>query len=98
MKITWSPKALQSYFSIFNSINERRSKKEVEKFVEQTDKVIEQITDNPNMFIATDKRKDVRKGFVNKLVSLYYKVYPRKKEIVILRFWDNRQDPKKLKY
>jgi hypothetical protein len=49
------------------------------------------------MFVATEKRKNVRKGFVNNLVSLFYKVYPRKKEILLVKFHDNRQNPKKIK-
>ena len=97
MKITWTPRALQSYFSIFNFLTEKWTKKEVENFVNQTDRVIEQIAENPGMFVATGKRKNVRKGFVNNLVSMFYIVYPRKKEIQLLRFWDNRQNPKKLR-
>jgi plasmid stabilization system protein ParE len=98
MKITWTPKALQSYFVIFNFLNQRWTKKEVENFVNQTDKVIEQISENPYMFVATDRRRNLRKGFINDLVSLFYKVYPRKKEIELLKFWDNRQDSKKREY
>ena len=97
MKIIWTPKALQSYFKIFNFLNEKWTKKEVEAFVNQTDKIIEQIAENPKMFVATEKRKNIHKGFVNKLVTLFYKVYPRKKEIELLRFHDNRQDTKKIK-
>ncbi len=97
MKIVWTQKALKSYFNIFNFLNEKWTKTEVENFVNQTDKVIEQISENPKMFIATDERKNIRKGFVNSLVSLFYKVYPRKKEIELLRFHDNRQEPKKIK-
>jgi plasmid stabilization system protein ParE len=73
-------------------------KKEIDAFAEQTDKVIEQIAENPYMFVATEKRKNVRKGLVNKLVSLFYRVKPRKKEIELLRFSDNRMDPDKLEY
>jgi plasmid stabilization system protein ParE len=98
MKITWTPKALQSYFGIFNFLTQRWTKKEVETFVDQTDRIIEQISENPYMFVATDKRRNLRKGYVNELVSMFYKVYPRKKEIELLRFWDNRQDPKKREY
>ncbi len=97
MKIIWTPKALQSYFKIFNFLNEKWTKKEVEKFVNQTENIIEQIAENPKMFVVTGKRKNVRKGFVNNLVSLFYKVYPLKKEIELLMFLDNRQDPKKIK-
>ena len=96
MKVIWTPKALQSYFNIFNFLNEKWTKREVENFVNQTDKLIGQIAENPKMFVATAKRKNVRKGLVNNLVSLFYKVYPRKKEIELLRFHDNRQDPKKI--
>jgi plasmid stabilization system protein ParE len=98
MKITWTPKALQSYFGIFNFLTQRCTKKEVETFIDQTDRIIEQISENPYMFVATDKRRNVRKGYVNELVSMFYKVYPRKEEIELLRFWDIRQDPTKQEY
>ena len=50
------------------------------------------------MFKASSKNKIIRKGFVNNLVSLFYRVKPQKKEIELLLFWNNRQNPKKLKY
>ncbi len=98
MKVSWMPKALKSFMEIVDFLNERWTKKEVDTFAEQTDKVIEQIAENPYMFVATEKRKNVRKGLVNKLVSLFYRVKPRKKEIELLRFRDNRMDPDKLEY
>ena len=83
---------------IVDFLNKKWTKKEVDAFAEQTDKVIEQISENPYMFVATEKRKNTRKGLVNKLVSLFYKVKPRKKEIELLRFRDNRMDPNKIEY
>jgi plasmid stabilization system protein ParE len=98
MKVSWTPKALKSFMEIVDFLNEKWTKKEIDAFAEQTDKVIEQIAENPYMFVATEKRKNVRKGLVNKLVSLFYRVKPRKKEIELLRFSDNRMDPDKLEY
>jgi plasmid stabilization system protein ParE len=98
MKVIWSPKAIKSFNNIVDFLNDRWTKKEIDAFADQTDKVIEQIAENPYMFVATEKRKNVRKGFVNKLVSLFYRVKPRKKEIELLRFRDNRMDPDKLEY
>jgi plasmid stabilization system protein ParE len=98
MKVSWTPKALKSFMEIVDFLNERWTKKEIDGFAEQTDKVIEQIAENPYMFVATEKRKNVRKGLVNKLVSLFYRVKPRKQEIELLRFRDNRMDPDKLEY
>lgn len=98
MKVIWSPKAIKSFDKIVDFLSERWTKKEIEAFVDQTDKVVEQIVENPYMFVATEKRKNVRKGLVNKLVSLFYRVKPRKKEIEFLKFHDNRQDPEKINH
>lgn len=98
MKVIWSPKAIKSFDKIVDFLSERWTKKEIEAFVDQTDKVVEQIVENPYMFVATEKRKNVRKGLVNKLVSLFYRVKPRKKEIELLKFHDNRQDPEKINH
>ena len=48
------------------------------------------------MFEESRKKKNVRKGFVTKHNTLYYRVRPRKKELQLLLFWDNRQDPEDL--
>ena len=48
--------------------------------------------------IDLQTKKHFRKGPVTKHNSLSYKVKPNKKEIILLTFWDNRQDPKKLNY
>jgi hypothetical protein len=50
------------------------------------------------MFEESKKKKNVRKGLISKHNTLYYRVKPRKKELQLLMFWDNRQDPKKLKF
>jgi hypothetical protein len=50
------------------------------------------------MFFESSKKKYVYKGFVTKHNSLFYKVNPRKKEIILLSFWDNRKDPQKRPY
>ena len=96
MKVLWTHKAIKSFNKIVDFLNERWTKKEIDAFAEQTDKVIEQISENPYMFVATENRKNVRKGMVNKLVSLFYRVKPRKKEIELIKFHDNRQDPEKI--
>ena len=49
------------------------------------------------MYPVSNKRKNVRKGFVNKLVCLFYRVQAQKEEIELLLFWNNRQNPERLK-
>ncbi|MEZ5197978.1 MAG: hypothetical protein R2764_16800 [Bacteroidales bacterium] len=50
------------------------------------------------MFEASGKKKNIRKGFITRHISLYYRIKPTKKEIELLSFWDNRQDNSKLTY
>jgi hypothetical protein len=58
--------------------------------------LLEQIKSNPEMFLASRKKKNVQKGLITKHNTLYYRIKPRKKEIELITFWDHRQDPKKL--
>lgn len=95
IKITWSPKALKSYIHIADFILEKWSKKEVKKFSDITSSTILQIAQNPELFVASKHKKNIRKGFITKHTSLIYKV--KTNEIELVLFWDNRQNPKKLK-
>ena len=98
MKIIWLPKAQSSFKNIADYLIENWTEKEVNKFVGETNKLLETIKNQPKTFVATEKDKDVRKGLVNKHVSLFYKIKPRKKLIELLLFWDNRRNPKKRRY
>jgi hypothetical protein len=67
-----------------------------DKLVGEVDHCIGQIKENPYMYPAF-KGKAIRKGLVNRFVSMFYRVRPKKEEIVIMYFHDNRQDPLKIK-
>ncbi|HRG47047.1 MAG TPA: hypothetical protein PLX69_19430 [Leptospiraceae bacterium] len=41
------------------------------------------------------KNKQIRRGLVNQIVSIFYRVHPHKNKIDLLVFWDNRQNPEK---
>lgn len=98
MKIIWLPRAQKSFKKIIDYLKENWTQKEVDNFVDETNKTIETIKHQPKTYKATHKDKNVRKGLVNKQVSMFYKIKPRNKIIELLLFWDNRQDPGKLKY
>ncbi len=98
MKINWTPAALLTYFKVLDFIYRQWSIKEAENFVHLTEQTISKIAEYPYLFKASKRKKNVRKGFITEHNSLYYRVKPRKKEIEIISFWDNRQDPSKLKH
>ena len=95
-KIIWAPKAQKSYNRISDYILDKWSKKEVKKFNDRSLSVILKISKNPEMFVASKQKKNIRKGFISKHTSLIYKI--KSNEIIeLVYFWDNRQNPKKLK-
>ncbi len=98
MTITWSKRALKSYFKVADYLQEEWGVTVVRNFAADVDKVIAQIEETPNMFEVSKKYKNVRKGFITAHNTLYYRIKPRKKEIELLIFWDNRRDDKKCPY
>ena len=94
-KIIWSPKSRKSYIKIADYILEKWSKKELEKFNRITSSTIQKIAKNPEMFVVSKQKKEIRKGFITKQTSLLYRI--KSNEIQLIYFWDNRQNPKKKK-
>ena len=98
MKISWTPTSRLTYFKILDYLLKNWTIKEVENFIYKTEHTLAQIAENPYMFKASKKMKNVRKGLLTKHNSLYYRVKPRKKVIELITFWDNRQNPLKIKH
>jgi len=69
-----------------------------QNFVDRTEKTLSQIVKTPEMFEASRKKKNVRKGLITKHNTLYYRIKLLKQEIELITFWDNRQNPEKLAY
>ncbi len=61
-KIIWSSRAKKSYIRIVDFILEKWSTKEVKKYNDRTSFTILKIGKNPEMFIASQKKKNIRKG------------------------------------
>jgi len=70
--------------------------KVVIKFIDIIDELIYQIELNPKQFPVIQKKKKIRKCLITKHNSLYYR--ERRGYIDILRIYDNRQDPHKLRF
>nr|WP_321452847.1 type II toxin-antitoxin system RelE/ParE family toxin [uncultured Carboxylicivirga sp.] len=98
MKITWSAQAKLDYYKVLDYLNENWSINEVKSFIDKTEEVLNVIKKHPQSFTETSRIKNVRKGLVTKHNYLFYKVMLKKKEIILLTFWDTRQDHQKLKY
>jgi plasmid stabilization system protein ParE len=98
MKVSWTPTARKTYFKVLDYLEEAWTKREMKNFADKVESVLAQIIETPHMYEASRKKKNVRKGLITKHNTLYYRIKPRKKELELITFWDNRQDPKKLAY
>jgi hypothetical protein len=96
MNVIWMPEAIETYAHNISYLAEEWNDDVVLDFIGKTDEVIGHIKANPLMFQSVDKRKKVHRCIVVRQVSLYYKISGD--QIDLITFWNNYQDPKKLKF
>ena len=94
--VLWSPLALNDISSILQYLQDNWDSPVVVKFIDITNDLIEQIAINPRQFPVIHKSKRIRKCVITKHNTIFYR--ERKDQIDILRIYDTRQDPKKLKF
>jgi plasmid stabilization system protein ParE len=96
-EIVWTKKADESYKKNIKYLEENWSEKVIEGFINKTDKQLALIADFPYSAIATPKSKNLRKILIVKQISCFYSINENKKRITVHLFWNNYQNPKKLK-
>ena len=94
-EIIWSPEAEITFQQIVEYLQAEWSESDVENFVRKTDQIISLIRLHPLMYRKTTK-PDVHEVLVSKQNLLVYKVYPAR--IVLITFWDARQNPRTKKF
>ena len=94
--IIWSPLSENDFISILDYLQTNWNDKVLSDFIDLTEGIIGQIAANPTQFPVINKKKEVRKCVITKHNTLFYR--DRKEHIDILRIFDTRQDPRKLKF
>lgn len=96
-EITWSPEALSTFLQIIDYLQESWTVREVNNFTDRVDEKLQLLKENPRLGSTRNKKHNIHKTVLHKNVVLLYRFRPLKKEIILLAFWDTRQDPRKLK-
>lgn len=78
--------ARYTYFRVLEYLDEAWTIREIQNFVDRTEKTLSQIVKTPEMFEASRKKKNVRKGLITKHNTLYYRIKIRKQEIELIPF------------
>ena len=95
-QIIWSPLTEKDFSDILDYLKNNWSAAVLKRFIDITENLILQIALNNRQFPIINKKYKVRKCVLTKHNSLYYR--DSKNQIEILRVFDTRQDPKKLKF
>jgi plasmid stabilization system protein ParE len=98
IEVKWSAEAEITFEENIKYLLDQWTHKEVHHFVQQTEEVTTRLKEHPESYNPSQKNKRVRRARLNKYVTLYYRYYPSRKQIIFLSFWNTRQDPGKLKY
>ncbi len=94
-EVIWTPQAEVTFYKVIEYLQDKWTDREVEYFVNATDKVISYIAEYPLMFRRTNK-KNIHEALITPQNLLIYKVYST--HISLITFYDTRQSPRKKKY
>ena len=92
LKVIWSPQAIDTFAEIVDYLQTNWTEREIKKFVQKSNVVIELINQNPKMYKASEKKKYHHKAFIFKPVSLVYRHKPKKQEIELVTFWNKSKN------
>ena len=97
-KISWTPKALQTYVDNMQYLQTAWTEKEVNNFAITVEKKLALLSKQPGIGTPRNKRQqNIRYTLLHKRVSLIYRINKVKGEIELLRFWNTYQNPGKLR-
>ncbi len=90
--IKWSEKSKNDFIEIIDYLIDNWGKNSAKKFKNTAINSIELISKMPAIYPSTEYRKNLRRCIVVKQVSMYFQVNESEKEIIIVRFYDNRRN------
>ncbi len=97
MKIQWTQKAQQSFDKIVDFLQEEWSINSAIRFVQKTNHFIDLLKKQPNLGKAETVKKDLRSFVLTRQTIVFYRI-KNENLIVLIKFFDTRQNPlKKLK-
>jgi plasmid stabilization system protein ParE len=94
--IIWNRRASNSFNSIIQYLQNEWGDRVTRNFVVRTYEIIDLLAANPEMGVVEHFEKQIRGFVITKHNTLFYRIEDNK--LILLNFFDNRQDPKKKSY
>ena len=96
-KITWSSLAVKTYIAAIDFLDKEWTNREVKNFIKAVERKLSLLSLQPKTGKLTSKRLHVRQTVIHKRMILIYRFRPLKKEVELVRFFNTRQNPKRLR-
>ncbi|MCX6249745.1 MAG: type II toxin-antitoxin system RelE/ParE family toxin [Bacteroidetes bacterium] len=95
LEIVWSKRASLKFDKIITYLIEEWGEKSAKQFIGKVFNFLEILSEFPEIGSVENKEKNIRGFTVVKQVNLYYRI--KNDKIILILFFDNRQNPKKKK-
>ena len=86
---------MKNGYKIIEYLEENWTEKELRTLAESIEEKLALISQNPNLFQASDNKKNIRRVVIQTYNTLYYRF--ENEQIEIISFFSNRQNPKRRK-
>ncbi len=96
LPIKWSPASKDEFADLLNYVETQFGLDAALKLLDKTEMVLEGISEQPEMYPASEKFPAIRKAVITKQTSLLYRITGV--EIQLLHFCDNRRNPDTLTF
>jgi plasmid stabilization system protein ParE len=94
-RLIWSDEALENLKKIIEYLENRWTKKEIQKFAKLLDKRLDLIEKNPFLFAESKNFNDLRRSVLSKQTTIYYRI--NNNDVHIITLFDNRQNPENIR-
>jgi hypothetical protein len=94
--INWTPEAEKTFLQNLEYLAYRWNNKVITDFINKVDDALQVIALNPNAFPLYKSGLDIHKCVITPQITVYYRII-NSNSIDLLTFWNNYQDPEKLK-
>ena len=96
MKIIWTPEAKDSFSQNLDYLLAEWGDQVTSDFLDRVDEVILRLSKNPKIYPVINPSDNIHRCVVVKQISLYYRIVSTT-QIDLITFWNNFQNPEKLK-
>lgn len=91
--IVWNRRASDSFNAIILHLQSEWGDKVTKDFVSRTYHILDLLAENPEMGSIEHNEKQIRGFVITKHNTLFYRI--EDKRLILVHFFDNRQDPKR---